>query len=59
MPASWIASTSSMRQAFLGPDAVPVVAPALIEKPAINDFALHRFGEDFAYEGWLNDPWHS
>lgn len=44
---------------FLGPDAVPVVAPALIEKPAINDFALHRFGEDFAYEGWLNDPWHS
>ena len=44
---------------FLGPEAQPVVASAPIEKPAVNDFALHRFGEDFAYEGWLNDPWHS
>jgi diaminohydroxyphosphoribosylaminopyrimidine deaminase/5-amino-6-(5-phosphoribosylamino)uracil reductase len=44
---------------FLGPEAQPVVATAPIEKPAIHDFALHRFGEDFAYEAWLNDPWHS
>jgi diaminohydroxyphosphoribosylaminopyrimidine deaminase/5-amino-6-(5-phosphoribosylamino)uracil reductase len=44
---------------FLGPEAQPVVASASIEKPAIHDFALHRFGEDFAYEAWLNDPWHS
>ncbi len=44
---------------FLGPEAQPIVSTVPIEKPAINDFVLHRFGEDFAYEGWLNDPWHS
>jgi diaminohydroxyphosphoribosylaminopyrimidine deaminase/5-amino-6-(5-phosphoribosylamino)uracil reductase len=44
---------------FLGPEAQPVVASAPIEKPAIHDFALHRFGEDFAYEGFLSNPWHS
>jgi len=44
---------------FLGPEAHPVVAAAPIEKPPINGFALHRFGEDFAFEGWLNDPWHA
>jgi diaminohydroxyphosphoribosylaminopyrimidine deaminase / 5-amino-6-(5-phosphoribosylamino)uracil reductase len=42
---------------FLGPEAHSVVAAAPLEKPPIQDFALHRFGEDFAYEGFLNDPW--
>jgi diaminohydroxyphosphoribosylaminopyrimidine deaminase / 5-amino-6-(5-phosphoribosylamino)uracil reductase len=42
---------------FFGPEAQPVVAAAPIEKPAINGFVLHRFGEDFAFEAWLNDPW--
>jgi diaminohydroxyphosphoribosylaminopyrimidine deaminase / 5-amino-6-(5-phosphoribosylamino)uracil reductase len=44
---------------FLGPEAHPVVATRPIEKPPINGFALHRFGTDFAFEGWLNDPWHA
>ncbi len=44
---------------FFGPEAQPVVADAPIERPAINGFVLHRFGEDFAFEGWLNDPWHA
>jgi diaminohydroxyphosphoribosylaminopyrimidine deaminase/5-amino-6-(5-phosphoribosylamino)uracil reductase len=44
---------------FLGPEAHPVVAIPPIEKPAVSGFALHRFGEDFAYEAWLNDPWHA
>ncbi len=42
---------------FLGPEAQPVVAAAPIEKPAVRRFALHRFGADFALEGWLSDPW--
>jgi diaminohydroxyphosphoribosylaminopyrimidine deaminase / 5-amino-6-(5-phosphoribosylamino)uracil reductase len=42
---------------FLGPEAQPVVAAPPIEKPGSRRFALHRFGEDFAFEGWLNDPW--
>jgi diaminohydroxyphosphoribosylaminopyrimidine deaminase / 5-amino-6-(5-phosphoribosylamino)uracil reductase len=44
---------------FLGPNGKPVVAAAPVEKPTIKGFALHRFGDDFAYEGWLSDPWHS
>ncbi len=42
---------------FLGPEAHTVVAAAPIEKPAVREFALHRFGADFAFEGWLSDPW--
>jgi len=44
---------------FLGPEAHPVVANAPIEKPPINGSTLHHFGEDFAFEAWLNDPWHA
>lgn len=44
---------------FLGPEAHPVVATAPTEKPAINGFTLHHFGEDFAFEAWLRDPWRS
>jgi len=42
---------------FLGADAQPLLKEAPTERPAIRDFALHRFGADFAFEGWLKDPW--
>jgi diaminohydroxyphosphoribosylaminopyrimidine deaminase / 5-amino-6-(5-phosphoribosylamino)uracil reductase len=41
---------------FLGPDAVPMLssppAPRRIERCTLN-----TFGEDFAFEGYLHDPW--
>ena len=42
---------------FLGADGQPFLDKAPQSKPALRDFALHRFGEDFAWEAWLNDPW--
>jgi diaminohydroxyphosphoribosylaminopyrimidine deaminase/5-amino-6-(5-phosphoribosylamino)uracil reductase len=42
---------------FLGHDARPLLYAAPSSPPEVRNFALHRFGPDFAVEGWLVDPW--
>ena len=43
---------------ILGPEAVPFVAgDALPDLQRLKSFQLHRFGEDFAVEGYLRDPY--
>lgn len=46
---------------LLGRDAVPFLAPAAagsaIQPARVNHPQLHRFGEDFAIEGYLRDPY--
>jgi diaminohydroxyphosphoribosylaminopyrimidine deaminase/5-amino-6-(5-phosphoribosylamino)uracil reductase len=42
---------------FLGPEAQPFLEHEPTKQPTVKDFVLHRFGEDFAWEAWLNDPW--
>ncbi len=43
---------------FLGPEAVPLLAEgALAHWPRLPDPKLHTFGQDFAVEGLLRDPW--
>jgi diaminohydroxyphosphoribosylaminopyrimidine deaminase/5-amino-6-(5-phosphoribosylamino)uracil reductase len=42
---------------FLGTQAEPVVERAIVPLTPASDFALHRFGSDFACEVWLNDYW--
>jgi diaminohydroxyphosphoribosylaminopyrimidine deaminase/5-amino-6-(5-phosphoribosylamino)uracil reductase len=41
---------------FLGSDAVPMLS-SLAQPKKIERFTLDRFGEDFAFEGYLHDPW--
>ncbi len=41
---------------FLGPDAVPMLS-SLPQPRKIERFTLNKFGEDFAFEGYLHDPW--
>jgi diaminohydroxyphosphoribosylaminopyrimidine deaminase/5-amino-6-(5-phosphoribosylamino)uracil reductase len=41
---------------FLGPDAVPMLS-SLPQARKIESFMLHRFGQDFAFEGDLHNPW--
>ena len=41
---------------FLGQAAVPMLG-SIEGLPAIQDYALKRFGEDFAFEAYLRDPW--
>jgi diaminohydroxyphosphoribosylaminopyrimidine deaminase / 5-amino-6-(5-phosphoribosylamino)uracil reductase len=46
---------------FLGPDAVPMLAslpwPGRSGRFTLEKAALNKFGEDFAFEGYLRDPW--
>ena len=41
---------------FLGDKATPMLG-SIDEIPAIDDFALRRFGPDFALEAYLRNPW--
>ena len=41
---------------FLGPAAVPMLS-SVERLPAIQHYSLKRFGEDFAFEAYLHDPW--
>jgi diaminohydroxyphosphoribosylaminopyrimidine deaminase / 5-amino-6-(5-phosphoribosylamino)uracil reductase len=41
---------------FLGPNAVPMLS-SLPQPRKIERFTLNKFGEDFAFEGYLHDPW--
>ena len=40
---------------FLGPDAVPMLSSP--PPPRRSEVTLNTFGEDFAFEGYLHDPW--
>ncbi|MGI8771514.1 MAG: bifunctional diaminohydroxyphosphoribosylaminopyrimidine deaminase/5-amino-6-(5-phosphoribosylamino)uracil reductase RibD [Acidobacteriaceae bacterium] len=43
---------------FLGADAVPVFSAGQEARwPRLEQYALHRYGNDFAVEGCLRDPW--
>jgi diaminohydroxyphosphoribosylaminopyrimidine deaminase/5-amino-6-(5-phosphoribosylamino)uracil reductase len=43
---------------FFGGDAVPFIGESLYGKAqCVRRFELHRFGEDFAVEGYLRDPY--
>ena len=42
---------------FLGSRGVPVVSGMSDQPINLRGSAIHRFGSDFAFEGWLNDPW--
>jgi diaminohydroxyphosphoribosylaminopyrimidine deaminase / 5-amino-6-(5-phosphoribosylamino)uracil reductase len=42
---------------FLGPDAVPFARGADFSPVSLRNIHLHRFGEDFALEGYLRDPY--
>ena len=43
---------------FFGGDAVPFIGESLHGKAqCVRRFELHRFGEDFAVEGYLRDPY--
>jgi diaminohydroxyphosphoribosylaminopyrimidine deaminase/5-amino-6-(5-phosphoribosylamino)uracil reductase len=42
---------------FLGPEAQPLLAAYSAQAPAIHDYTVHRFGQDFAIEAQLNNPW--
>jgi diaminohydroxyphosphoribosylaminopyrimidine deaminase / 5-amino-6-(5-phosphoribosylamino)uracil reductase len=41
---------------FLGDKAIPMLG-AIEGIPAIDDFSLRRFGQDFAFEAYLRNPW--
>jgi diaminohydroxyphosphoribosylaminopyrimidine deaminase / 5-amino-6-(5-phosphoribosylamino)uracil reductase len=41
---------------FLGPTAVPMLS-SLEKVPAIQHSSLKKFGDDFAFEAYLHDPW--
>jgi diaminohydroxyphosphoribosylaminopyrimidine deaminase/5-amino-6-(5-phosphoribosylamino)uracil reductase len=41
---------------FLGREAVPMVG-SIEALPAISQYSLRRFGQDFAFEAYLRDPW--
>ena len=41
---------------FLGESGVPMLG-AIDGMPAIDDFSLRRFGQDFALEAYLRNPW--
>ncbi len=41
---------------FLGPTAVPMLG-SIEGLPPIQNYALKRFGEDFAFDAYLRDPW--
>jgi diaminohydroxyphosphoribosylaminopyrimidine deaminase/5-amino-6-(5-phosphoribosylamino)uracil reductase len=41
---------------FLGDQAMPMLG-AIEGIPAIDDFSLRRFGQDFAFEAYLRNPW--
>jgi diaminohydroxyphosphoribosylaminopyrimidine deaminase / 5-amino-6-(5-phosphoribosylamino)uracil reductase len=41
---------------FLGVTAMPMLG-SLEGVPAIDDFSLRRFGQDFAFEAYLRNPW--
>jgi diaminohydroxyphosphoribosylaminopyrimidine deaminase/5-amino-6-(5-phosphoribosylamino)uracil reductase len=41
---------------FLGDKGVPMLG-SIEEIPAIDDFSLRRFGQDFAFEAYLRNPW--
>jgi diaminohydroxyphosphoribosylaminopyrimidine deaminase/5-amino-6-(5-phosphoribosylamino)uracil reductase len=41
---------------LLGQAAVPMLG-SLNAMPAIRDYSLRKFGEDFAFEAYLRDPW--
>jgi diaminohydroxyphosphoribosylaminopyrimidine deaminase/5-amino-6-(5-phosphoribosylamino)uracil reductase len=46
---------------FLGADAVPMLASSIarsVERGTIPQrFSLRKFGEDFAFDAYLRDPW--
>jgi diaminohydroxyphosphoribosylaminopyrimidine deaminase/5-amino-6-(5-phosphoribosylamino)uracil reductase len=43
---------------FLGADAVPVLSIGQQARwPRLTEYQLHRYGSDFAVEGYLRDPW--
>jgi len=42
---------------FLGAEGQPLLSSAPVEKLAIWESSIHKFGEDFAFEGCLHDPW--
>jgi riboflavin-specific deaminase-like protein len=44
---------------LLGPEGVPMSQAAFIPDSPIRDFALHRFGNDLAYEARLQEYWHN
>lgn len=41
---------------FLGDKAMPMLG-SIEGVPPIDDFSLRRFGQDFAFEAYLRDPW--
>jgi diaminohydroxyphosphoribosylaminopyrimidine deaminase / 5-amino-6-(5-phosphoribosylamino)uracil reductase len=41
---------------FLGEKAMPMLG-SIEGVPAIDDFSLRRFGQDFAFEAYLRNPW--
>jgi diaminohydroxyphosphoribosylaminopyrimidine deaminase / 5-amino-6-(5-phosphoribosylamino)uracil reductase len=41
---------------FLGDKAMPMLG-SIEGVPAIDDFSLRRFGQDFAFEAYLRNPW--
>jgi diaminohydroxyphosphoribosylaminopyrimidine deaminase / 5-amino-6-(5-phosphoribosylamino)uracil reductase len=41
---------------FLGEKAMPMLG-SIQGAPAIDDFSLRRFGQDFAFEAYLRNPW--
>jgi diaminohydroxyphosphoribosylaminopyrimidine deaminase/5-amino-6-(5-phosphoribosylamino)uracil reductase len=41
---------------FLGEQAVPMLGP-LEGLPSIQEYSLRRFGQDFALEAYLRNPW--
>ena len=41
---------------FLGEKAMPMLG-SIDGAPAIDDFSLRRFGQDFAFEAYLRNPW--
>jgi diaminohydroxyphosphoribosylaminopyrimidine deaminase/5-amino-6-(5-phosphoribosylamino)uracil reductase len=43
---------------FLGADAVPVLSIGQQARwPRLAQYEMHRYGDDFAVEGYLRDPW--
>jgi len=50
---------SLLRSKIFGEGAVPFIAGEGLrgKTPRVQRFELHRFGEDFALEGYLRDPY--
>ena len=42
---------------FLGANAAPAFGSLASSRSKLREYALHRFGNDFALEGWVGDPW--